>query len=341
MITVFKEIDMNLIHNKTNSMCRNRLYIMQWMLRKFHKINLHALVFIVFILPNVVFAQNSIVMEKGDLKAVFIDNSSYGEHLKGYNGISELYHKEQDSTLFTTFHAGVNLEHIFGGDSLVSLFEPRKDAMTIEKLSDSKVMLHQPETTISHVESWTTFQMMEPHYIDVDFRFVVHDDAMFNHGYIGIFWASYINSPKILGINFKGKKKNSNDKAKWIYSYSEKHNENGTHISDKDDLEPYMAPNFNVGLAVEVSDYVFTEPYYYGRFNNMVFAYLFKEPEEGYIRFSKSPSGAGVGRPAWDFQYILPDFVVGKEYSIKLRVVYKKWTGQENIEKEYKKWSRK
>src|SRR5680860_514162 len=328
---------MELINNNTNSVFQNFLCLLKGVEQNYI---LMAIFIIGFGHQGVVFSQNTATIEKGDLKAVFVDNSAYGEHRNGYNGISELYHKDQDSTLFTTFHAGVNLEHIFGGDSLVSLFEPRKEPMTIEKISDTKVILHQPETSISHVESWTTFQMVSPYYIDVDFRFVVHNDELFGHGYIGLFWASYINSPKILGINIKGKRKNSNDPSKWFYAYSKKHYENGTHISDKDDFTPYMAPDFNVGLAIDISDSVYTEPFYYGRFHNMVFAYLFDEPKEGFIRFTKSPSGAGLGRPAWDFHYILPDFEVGKEYSIQLRVVYKKWKGPKNIEKEYRKWAK-
>ncbi len=289
---------------------------------------------------NPVWGQSEITLEKGDLKAVFVDNSAYGVHRSGYNGISELYHKDQDSTIFVPFYAGVNLEHIFDGDSLVSLFEPRRQPMSIEKLSDTKVLLHQPETSISKVESWTVFEMVGPHYIDVKFKFVVHDKAFFNHGYIGLFWASYIDRPKDIGINFKGKERNSRGSGDWLYAVSKKHGDDGTHISDKDNYKGYLAPNFNVDLSVDVSDYVFTEPYYYGRFRNMVFAYLFDEPKEGMIRFSKSPSGAGVGRPAWDFQYILPDFEVGKEYAIKLRVVYKEWDNQKDIEKEYKKWAK-
>ncbi|MCG2459486.1 hypothetical protein K8352_01850 [Flavobacteriaceae bacterium F89] len=289
---------------------------------------------------NSIWAQPTVTLVNEELKATFVDNSSYGVHKQGYNGISELFHKDQDSTLFVPNFAGVNLEHIFGGDSLVSLFEPRRQPMTIKRISDRKVLLHQPETSISKVESWTTFQLVDPHYIDVEFRFMAHDISIFNHGYIGLFWASYINFPAKLGINFKGRKKHSSDASRWIYAYSEKHGENGTHIGHNDTYGFYIAPNFNVDLTVEVSEYVFTEPYYYGRFHNMVFAYLFEEPEEGVIRFSKSPSGAGEGRPAWDFQYILPNFEVGKEYSIKWRVVYKKWDGQKDIDEEYISWSK-
>lgn len=288
--------------------------------------------------PHLIMAQSTTVLEQGDLKAVFVDNNSYGQHLKGYNGISELYHRKQDSTLFVPLFAGFNLEHIFDGDSLVSFFEPRREPMTLRRMSDKKVVLHQPTTRISKVESWTTFEMAGPHYIDVEFRFIVHDKEMFDHGYVGFFWASYINLPEKLGIYFKGRKKGQTGAGDWLYAFSEKHGKNGTHISDKDTFDFYHAPNFNIDLAREISDYTFTAPYYYGRFHNMVFGYLFPEPEVGIIRLSQSPSGAGKGMPAWDFQYILPDFEVGKPYSFKTRVLYKEWVSQEDVEKEYEKW---
>src|SRR5690606_39858355 len=59
--------------------------------------------------------------------------------------------------------------------------------------------------------------------------------------------------------------------------------------------------------------YTFSKPFYYGRFHNMVMAYFFTEPEEGYFRFSQSPNGAGEGNPAWDFYYILPHFKTGQD----------------------------
>ncbi|MCM4166354.1 hypothetical protein DHD08_01520 [Arenibacter sp. H213] len=287
-----------------------------------------------------IYGQSPVTLENGALKAMFIDNSSYGLHKKGYNGIANLFHNNQDSTLFVPEFAGVNLEHIFGGDSLTSLFEPRRQPMTLKKISDTEIQLHQPKTSISKVESYTVFQLVDPHYIDVEFRFIVHDRDMFNQGYVGFFWASYINSPKILGINFKGKK-NVRDTSEWEYAYSGEHGENGTHIRDSDNYDFYIAPNFNIDLLVEVSEVFFTEPYYYGRFHNMVFAYLFDDPKEGVIRFSKSPSGAGKGKPAWDFHYILPDFEIKKEYSIKWRVLYKKWEGEKDMEMEYEKWAKK
>src|SRR5690625_7407932 len=78
--------------------------------------------------------------------------------------------------------------------------------MAIHKQSDDKILLHQPPTTLSQVESWTTFEIKEPDYIDVEFSFTIHDSDFFKNGYAGFFWASYINQPEDIGIHFKDRK---------------------------------------------------------------------------------------------------------------------------------------
>jgi hypothetical protein len=279
-----------------------------------------------------------ISISSGDLKAVFIDNDAYGEqHRSGYNGISELRHMAQDSNLFVPFYAGFNLEHIFAGDSLSNLFEPRKVPMEIKRISKNSVELYQKETPLSHLESWTTFKMVPPHYIDVNFRCIIKSAEFFKHGYAGIFWASYINSPEDKKIYFKGSGKES-DEIEWIGALSTKHGVASTHIGAEDNFDLFAVPGFNVSLASHYSNYRFHKPFYFGRFDNMVFAYLFSEPEEGIIRFSQSPTGGGPKNPAWDFQFIIPDFEVGKEYSFNARLVYKEWKGEEDVLGEYYKW---
>ena len=277
----------------------------------------------------------------GDLHVVFIDNNKYGEHHRsGYNGISELRHSAQDSNLFVPFYAGFNLEHIFAGDSLSNLFEPRKFPMKLKRISKTSVELYQAETPLSHVESWTTFKVIAPHYINISFRCIIKSDAFFKHKYAGIFWASYINAPQDKNIYFLGKEKEKHEE-KWIGAYSPNHGIASTHIGIGDNYKLFAAPGFNVTLASNYSSYLFSEPFYYGRFDNMVFAYLFSEPKEGMIRFSQSPTGGGPENPAWDFQFIIPDFIVGKEYSFNARLIYKEWEDAEDIMGEYKNWSNK
>jgi hypothetical protein len=279
-----------------------------------------------------------ITISRGDIEAVFIDNLSYGEfHRTGYNGIAELRHKSQDSTLFVPFYAGFNLEHIFGGDSLMELFEPRRYPMYLKKISDYEVMLHQPETPNSHVESWTNFKIISPHYIDVIFKCKIHSNEIFKNGYAGLFWASYINTPGDIKIYFEGLEKNDED-YKWIAAYSPQHGVLSTHLWENDDYEIYTAPNFNMTMIKDYSNYKFRYPFYYGHFHNMVFAYFFTCSREQYIRFAQSPTGGGRGNPAWDFQFIIPEPEIGKEYSFLSRLVYKKFVGREDIRNEYFKW---
>lgn len=279
-----------------------------------------------------------VVLKSGDLVVAFADNRAYGDLHKGrYNGISELRHKDQDSTLFVPFYAGFNLEHVFGGDVLDPLFEPREYPMDLKKESKSKVTLHQKELPLSHVESTTTFTMVPPHYIDVTFKYVIHNDVFFKHGYAGLFWASYINAPADRSIYFQGRKKCEGG-YHWVKAFSTKHGLKSGHLHDGDNYRMFAAPDFNVTLASHYSKYVFKEPYYYGRFHNMVYAYLFDVPVDQILRFAQSPTGGGDVNPAWDFYILNPDFETGKEYSFSVRLVYKPFVSAQDIRQEYVTW---
>src|SRR5262245_8538474 len=104
----------------------------------------------------------------GDLTAVIGDNAASGPHRAGYNGIWSLTHKTEPKNLFVPTVAGLNLEHIFDGETLDPpgetrlFFEPRNAPMTLKKLSDSSAELHQPPTPTFHLESWSTFTLRQP-----------------------------------------------------------------------------------------------------------------------------------------------------------------------------------
>jgi len=286
--------------------------------------------------PENLSPRKMVTLSSGNIRAVFVDNSAYGEnHRAGYNGIAELRHKSQDSSVFVPFYAGFNLEHIFGGDSLQQLFEPRIHPMKLYQISENEVLLYQSPTPLSHVESQTVFKLVEPHYIDISFRFIIYEETFFRHGFAGLFWASYINNPSDKKIYFTGIDKNS-DSVRWIDAYSKEHGLNSTHTSIHDKNDIYFAPNFNATLASHFSDYNFDQPFYYGRFHNMILAYMF-DPAEG-IRFSQSPTGGGEFNPAWDFQYLVPDFKTGQIYSFRVRMIYKKFEGSEDVLAEYQHW---
>ncbi|MDZ4707754.1 MAG: hypothetical protein SH818_05070 [Saprospiraceae bacterium] len=279
----------------------------------------------------------TIPLESGNLKAIFVDNSAFGaQHLAGYNGIASLRHIAEDSSLFAPRYAGINLEHIFGGDSLEELFEPRKHRMTLFRKSDTSVILYQEPTPISGVESLIEFTLVPANYIDVNFKCILHKASFFAHGYAGLFWASYIDRPLDKKIYFMGQKK-SEKEATWIEAYSSLHGVSSTHRSIHDNLDLFFVENFNASLAKNYSDYHFVQPYYFGRFRNMVFAYMFESGK--LIRFAQSPTGGGPASPAWDFQYIIPKPKTGKIYGFKFRAVYKPFISREDIQQEYNKWT--
>ena len=278
----------------------------------------------------------NISIKKGELEAVFIDNSAMEpNHRAGYNGIAELYHTVQDSSVFVPTVSGFNLEHIFSGDSLEQFFEPRTNPMKLYKKSETEVLLYQPVTPISGVESLTEFKVVEPYYIDITFSCILHDEKYFRHGYAGFFWASYINSPPDRNIYFPGVARGRPD-VHWISAFSEKHGLESTHKGLDDNYDLFFAPDFRIVLARNFSDYLYSSPFYFGRFHNMALAFFFESSEV--IRLTQSPTGGGITNPAWDFQYIIPDPEKGKRYSFRARMVYKPFLDKDDISAEYEQW---
>ncbi len=280
---------------------------------------------------------NSIELSLGDLTVTIVNNEAVPpQHRAGYNGIARLVHKQQDSSIFVPLYAGFNLEHIFAGDSLTEIFEPRKHPMALSQTGDHKVLLHQSSTLLSKVESKTIFELVAPHYIDVAFEATLHDAAFFPHGYAGFFWASYIQRPEDKKIYFWG---SSTDQPEphWVAAYSERHALKSTHLPVADPHQLHFAENFNPTLlAHNYSDYRFIKPFYYGLFRNMVLIFMFDNDRD--IRFSQSPTGGGALNPAWDFQFIVEPFTINQPYGFRARIVYKPFVNQDDVLAEYEKW---
>lgn len=298
--------------------------------------------------PQGIPADSAIRIAKGDLRVVFTDNQAYGStHFARFNGIAALAHKDQDSSVFVPQYAGFNLEHIFGGDSLVPLFEPRDHPMQLYRTADNQVQLYQSTTPVSGVEILTIFTLTEADYIDIEVKCLFHKPEFFKHGYAGLFWASYIDAPDDPRMYFLGTEED-NKEPRWIGAWSGEHGKESTHRQISDHRDWYYAPNFNATLANHYSNYRFVEPYFFGRFHNMVLAFLFDANQE--IRFSQSPTGGSLHftlipepgqltNPAWDFQWIIPDPQPNKEYTLKTRMVYKRYMSPEDISREYQSWS--
>ncbi len=276
----------------------------------------------------------------GDLTAVIGDNAAAGGHRAGYNGVWSLTHRTEGTNLFVPTVAGLNFEHIFDGDRVdkgseqAIFFEPRHAAMTFRKISDTEAELHQGPTPTFHLESWTRFTLAAPHYVDMAFRFRPTQHA-FNHGYIGLFWASYIHGPEDKSMYFRSG-------GQWQQLCTQRHNDESTlrHVADKVELR--FSQNYRDCLFRNFSPMRFDEPFFFGLFRNHLALFMFDRTEG--IRFTHSPTGGGftkeqqTSNPAWDFQYILPKYEVKKEYGFRVRLAYRPRCSRAEVLREVAVW---
>jgi hypothetical protein len=278
--------------------------------------------------------------QAGDLTAVIGDNAAAGEHRAGYNGIWSLVHRTEPDNLFVPIVAGLNFEHIFDGHrhdtdgSRKIFFEPRNAPMTFRKRSATEAELHQPPTPTFHLESWTTFQLRPPHYLDMTFR-CKPTQHVFEHGYIGLFWASYINAPEDKSMYFR-------DGKLWQQLCTQRHNDESTVRHLDDQIELKFSDGIGDALFRNLSPLRFDLPLFYGLFRKHIFIVMFDRTDG--IRLTHSPSGGGVNaalqttNPAWDFQYLIPKYEVLKEYGFRARAVYRERCRRDEVLREYEAW---
>ena len=287
-------------------------------------------------------ATSHTALRAGDLTAVIGDNSAADGHRAGYNGIWSLEHAKGTRSLFVPGIAGLNLEHLVTGDHLEdgkTFFEPRNAPMTLVQLGEAEAELHQPPTPTFQVESWTRFRLVAPHYLEMDFRCRPHEDV-FPRAYLSLFWASYMNAPDDKSLYFLGGLDAQRDH--WSQFCTQRHNDQSTVRHRDDSFEMTFPEGGRDTLFKSLSRFRFDEPFFYGHFDELVWIVMFDRSEG--IRFTHSPSGGGANaerrttNPAWDFQFLIPDPQVGREYGFKVRTVLKPRCSREEIVAEYQKW---
>jgi hypothetical protein len=278
----------------------------------------------------------------GELEAVIGDNAKTDTQRAGYNGVWSLKHATADRTLFVPGVAGLNLEHIFDGATngrQEIFFEPRNAPMTFRRVGEHEAELHQPPTPTFHVESWTRFKLVAPHYIDGSFRCVPRQHA-FRFGYIGLFWASYINAPDDKSMYFRGSV--GRGSPGWMQLCTQQHNDESTVVHRDDTLELKFDPAYRDCLFKNFSPMRYDLPFYYGLFGSHMWIIMFDRAEN--IRFTHSPSGGGfsadrqTSNPAWDFQFIIPKYEVNQEYQFKLRAAFRERCSRADVLAEYQNW---
>lgn len=284
-------------------------------------------------------------LKLGDFECVVGNNAAWGDtHKQKYNGVFQITMPGLSDTPFVPFYAGLNLEHYFDtkprSEKSEVFFEPRHAPMSFEQLSDTKAVLHQPETPHYGVESWTTFSLTAPGVIDMEYRCTPHKADAFEGDALCVFWASYMNAPINKSIYFL-KAGSTLDTPQWYQYGTQTHGSNSSVFSENDVLELDFYPGQG-NLYASPAEVRYAAPFYYGRFRDHVVIFIFKT--DHVLRMTQSPSGGGRTpneqdtNPAWDFQLLVPDYKVGEEYALDVRMVIQPWTGRDDVIKAYREF---
>ena len=278
-----------------------------------------------------------VMLQRGDVTAILVDNAAVDvpelpDHRAGYNGIASLMHRNQPVNLFVPFYAGLNFEHIHDGSSegLIEKFEPRKFPMELRIVGPYTVELYQAPTGNCHLESCGRYVLLEDGAIEYTFECIPHAGD-YRNGYIGLFWASYIQSPEDKAVTFKGRLRGTNDAASWVKGVTPHHGTDSTHGPAAFLDLVSVDSDFPLTLVNHPSQYVYTEPWYFGLSREMAFVQIFRKRDR--IWLAQSPSGAGPGNPAWDFQWFIPNYRVGDAYGFRMRAAYVPYESHEQVER--------
>lgn len=279
------------------------------------------------------------ILKRGGIEAVIVDNQAADDavlpgHRAGYSGVASLRGAGRKENLFVPANAGLNFEHIHDGTTQASkvLFEPRHAPMQLRLIDDHTAELYQAPTPHFSLESCQRYHLLEDGTIELTLECIPRKKT-FRNGYIGLFWASYINGPPSGAIHFKAHAASEKaSAARWIESVSPRHGVDPTHPATDDDRVFKFDKDFPLSLVFNLSKWRYAEPWYYGLHGDAAFVQMFRPADR--IRLSQSPSGGGKGNPAWDFQFYIPDYEIGKRYQMVMRAKLVKFTSREQLEKD-------
>ncbi len=284
--------------------------------------------------------------------AYIADNQTRGIHRTGYNGIAALIPHDRGNNLFVPSYAGLNYETISlsGLEPYATVsggfkFEPRKEPMHIEKVSDNSVTLVQPETSHAHVSAKITFTVEEPHYLHQRIAITAHR-RFCPENEKNIFrslWASYMHMPPDRHIYFNPDI-NAPENNPWLALTRADHGAPDYQIARLPHNPNRSAPEHL--LAVTANPYISpgerSTPlpgmaqtplvFYYGLCHDLLFLMMFKQST--LFRLAYSPNGGGKEpnwSPAWDYVLACDDMALNTPYIWDLCLIVKPFQNQTDV----------
>lgn len=278
--------------------------------------------------------QPYVKLRRGPIELVVVDDHAVNDgvlpdHKAGYSGVAALHDQSQPRSPFVPLYAGLNHEFIHDGtrQSDAILFEPRRAPVELRIIDEHTVELYQAPTPHWKLESCTRYELLPDGTIEMTVE-VIPRAPTFTKGYIGLFWASYIDQPESVDIHFRGPEG-------WVRGVSAQHGSNAVHrgINDQRDFPHEKALAERLKLLFGFSGHRYAEPWYFGVCRGMALAFLFREQDQ--IRFTQSPNGGGPGgNPAWDFQWYVEGQETGRRYQMVMRLAYRRFESNEQIRAE-------
>lgn len=295
---------------------------------------------------------HSVQLSNMHFTGTFHDNISNKE--RQGSGFTPLVHSSYpNQNIYHDNAVGLNFEHIMNGaakDKSISMFTPRKDSCSIERLSDTSVKVkHQAKHSSWNIESSMTYSFTGENYIDLEFNAILQENK-FPLDYVAFMWASYMSRTIDRRIHFLGRNNNQDEWKAFGEDIADGF-ETGTVGYYKSEPLDYEedAKTLNV---IEHPEKKFSSPFYYGlvhgsgtveaKNDTMVYIMMFDQKEP--IRFAmwnfmrNSEGKPDTHSPAWDWQYVIRNPKLNEAYSYQARIVYKPFINKEDVLKEYENW---
>jgi len=278
------------------------------------------------------------ILKRAGITAVIVDNREVNDdvlpgHRAGYSGVASLTSDKRRENHFVPAVSGLNFEHIHDGtvQDRKILFEPRNVPMELRVIDEFTAELHQAPTPFWGLESCHRYRLLADGAIEMTFECIPRQ-ATFKNGYIGLFWASYINQPESLDIHFRGFDEGMpQSAARWIRGITPAHGTLSTHLAPDDNRDFAHDRDFPLTLVFNRSKHRFVEPWYFGVSHGQAYAQMFRSQDR--VRLTQSPSGGGQGNPAWDFQFFIDKVELNRRYQFVMRAMLLPFQSAEKIER--------
>ena len=288
--------------------------------------------------------QRVIVVDNSEVPSAWWSPPS-APHKAGYNGIGHLSHGALERSLLVPGRAGLNFEHIFSGDS--TSFEwprwaPRLAPMTLT-LSGANPQASLLQTSAGNWPLRTVITIERRNAATIDFTITCTpwEDVWKKHGYIGLFFATYVDKPADPSINFIGRSRpdQGSQAPRWIRHIPPSYGVEMSHRPAGSNWDPPYDPGFHIGPVTGISSLEYLYPFYYGVTNGKAVIFMFERSAGGELRFAHVPNGGGPGSPAWDFSFMQRNYAVGHPFQLRGSLVVKDFIGDEDVIHAYESWS--